>query len=75
MTERITVDRPFPVWQEVLLQWLCTDMVFLCFFSFFLGGGAYGSSDDSHFLDLKGSYFIWLHVPWLYDNGYHNPLP
>lgn len=35
----------------------------------------YGNSDDSHFLDLKGAYFIWLHVPWLYDNGYHNPLP
>lgn len=72
MTERNTVDRPFPVWQEVLLQWLCTDMFFG---GVFLGGGTYGSSDDSHFLDLKGSYFIWLHVPWLYDNGYHNPLP
>lgn len=68
MTERITVDRPFPFWQEVLLQWLCTDMWF-----FFWGGGL--SRDDSHFLDLKGSYFIWLHVPWLYDNGYFNPLP
>lgn len=45
------------------------------FLGVFFGGGTYGSSDDSHFLDLKGAYFIWLHVPWLYDNGYHNPLP
>lgn len=38
--------------------------------------GIYGNSDDIViFLDLKESYFIWLHVPWLYDNGYHNPLP